>query len=80
MFLAVLVFTQQSYCRGMGICLSSILVFVRSDFSETVAWIKENFMGTYQSTIFPEHFKLYLCLHSSATVIMSSFDILSVIR
>ncbi len=45
-FLALLVFTQQSYCIGSGVCRP----FVNAGFSEPFYGYKTNFMGSYQST------------------------------
>ncbi len=41
-FLALLVFTQQSYCHGAGVRRPSS---VNSGFSETAAWIQTKFYG-----------------------------------
>ena len=61
-FLALLVFTQQSYCHGAGIRHPSSVrhLPVNPGFSETAAWIQTKFYGMLPiSTISPDFFVFF---------------------
>ncbi len=55
-FLALIVFTQQSYCIGSVVCRP----FVSAGFSEPFYGYRPNFMGSYQSTLTLDQFFFFL--------------------